>query len=151
MRVLFTKVTDDQHRFAVVRDDGSEDSADLETRSLLLHDLVHFALEAEAGLTCAFFGLLASGMPLARLNDRESPPDEEELWLAESLVGPMQSVFGGRLSRERYIEIARERGYDFVDAAFVEKVCERLRRLVGHWRGTAIRSTMALDWPPHDD
>jgi hypothetical protein len=35
-----------------------------------------------------------------------------------------------------------------VDDGFVERVRERLRRLVGRWRATRFGMTMELPWPP---
>ena len=104
MRIVWTKLTGERHAFEVIRDDGSRDRAELETRSLLLHDLVHYAVEAEAGLQHAFYGKLAAGTELAELGAGPFPPDDTELALAEALTGPMQSVFRGHTTRERYVE-----------------------------------------------
>ena len=61
MKILLTKLTDDRHQLAIERDDGSTESVELETRSFLLHDLVHYAVEAEAKIDDGFWGLLARG------------------------------------------------------------------------------------------
>lgn len=53
MRIAFTKLTQDRHRLEIRREDGSTESVELETRSYLLHDLGHYAVEAEAGSTTA--------------------------------------------------------------------------------------------------
>jgi len=37
-----------------------------------------------------------------------------------------------------------------LDGAFVDRVLERLRRLVGRWRATAYGASMTLEWPPAD-
>lgn len=143
MRIHLTKLTDERHRLAIVRADGSAESVELETRSFLLHDLVHYAVEAEAGMRAGFWGLLAAGASLASLADRTlADPKNAELARAETLVGPMQSVWNGRLDKARYIESSS------VDEAFVERVLERLRGLWGHWRATRFRGVMELSWPP---
>jgi hypothetical protein len=84
MRILLTKLNDASHRFEIVRADGSGERAELETRSTLLHDLVHYAVEAQAGLTSAFFGRLASGDALAELADRGPFPPQSELAMHRS-------------------------------------------------------------------
>ena len=61
MQIRLTRLTNDRHRFEVVRDDGTRDARELETRSALLHDLVHYAVETEDGLKASFYGLLGSG------------------------------------------------------------------------------------------
>ncbi|MDH5672644.1 MAG: hypothetical protein OEZ06_10875 [Myxococcales bacterium] len=148
MRVLFTKIADARHRVQVLREDGFSETVELETRSFLLHDLAHYAVEAEARLERGFYGLLAAGVSLERLNDRDQEPVDEQLMLAERLAAPMQSVFRQRLSRERYLQQAQGLGVDFVCEAFVDAVLERLRHLTGHWKATPYRAPMQLDWPP---
>ena len=61
MIVRFTRLSPTHHRFEALRDDGSIESRELETRSLLNHDLVHFALESEGELKDGFYGTLARG------------------------------------------------------------------------------------------
>ena len=97
MRVVFTKISDRVHRLEVTGRDGPDERVELETRSLLLHDLVHYAVESEAPIRDGFYGLLAEGVALSALNDREAPYSSPGLATAESLVGPMQSLCQGRL------------------------------------------------------
>jgi hypothetical protein len=147
MRILLTKLTDERHRLAIERSDGTGESVELETRSLLLHDLVHYAVEAEAKIADGFWGLLARGTTLRELSGTmtdPATPTTPGLVLAEKLVGPMQSVWNGRYDPALYMEHARAH----VDDGFVERVRERLRRLVGRWRATRFGMTMELPWPP---
>jgi len=143
MKIRLTRLSNDRHRLEVERADGSRLERELETRSVLLHDLVHYAVEAEAGIDDGFWGRLAAGTDFDELMQAASTGVD----LAESLVGPMQAVWNGRLSPDLYVEHA-SRAAPFVDRAFVDRVHERLRRLVGHWRGTPFHATMELDWPP---
>lgn len=144
MRIAFTKLTDDRHRLAIHRDDGSSESVELETRSFLLHDLVHYAVEVEAPFEDGFWGLLARGWTLGSLSDRTmSDPPSAGIALAERLVGPMQSLWNGRLEEARYLELAA----GVVDAGFCARVRSRLRALTGHWRATPFGGAMEIDWP----
>jgi hypothetical protein len=148
VRVSFTKISSERHRFGVRRDDGSRETQELESRSYLLHDWVHLAIEAELPIADGFYGQLASGTPLAVLNDRSRPfPNAGGLALAELLVGPMQSLYAGRLATPAYVALAAERHPGLVDEAFVERVRERLRRLEGHWRATPYGGDMTIVWP----
>jgi hypothetical protein len=148
---VFTKLTDEAHRFAVFRDDGTSASTELESRSFLLHDLVHYAVEAEAHILDGFYGLLATGTSLALLNERDRPELSAGLTLAERLVGPMQSVHNERLSPELYLENVGSVAPDIVTGAFVDNVLDCLRRLTGHWRATAYGASMEYRWPPSCD
>lgn len=146
MKIRLTRLSNDRHRLAVERADGSRIERELETRSVLLHDLVHYAIEAEAGLEDGFWGLLAAGTDFDELLAEARAPSRQGIALAESLVGPMQAVWNQRLDPDRYVAMAR-RVAPFVDRAFVDRVRERIRRLWGHWRGTPFHQTMELSWP----
>lgn len=148
MQVAFRRLDADTHRLTVERSDGSREAVTCETRSLLLHDLVHFAVEAEAEVDDGFWGLLAAGTPLARLNDRESPPSGDGLMAVERIVGPMQSVVNQRMPAHLLVEIGARLGDRAIDAAFVAAVQARMRHLLGRWRATGFHAEMRLHWPP---
>src|SRR3954454_19930968 len=48
MRIVFRKLSDERHTLEIVREDGRREEVDCETRSLLVHDLLHLAVESEA-------------------------------------------------------------------------------------------------------
>lgn len=149
MRIALRKLNDARHRLDIVRADGRSDGSELETRSLLLHDLVHYAVEAEAPLAEGFWGLLARGVSLADLADRARPaPLSEELMLAERLVGPLQSLVQGRLSEERFLEATAGLAVPFaVDGNFAERVRARVHALTGAWKATPHAAALVLRWP----
>ncbi len=140
MRILFTRLTDERHRLEVIRDDGSREARELETRSFLVHDLAHFAVESQAGLEGGFWGTVARGASFAELSASGMGEASPELLRAERLAAPFQSLWHGRLERTLYVEHAG------VDEAFVEGALERMRQLVGHWRATPFGGVMELRW-----
>jgi hypothetical protein len=86
-------------------------------------------------------------MPLGVLNDRSrSFPSSGGLALAEALVGPMQSLYAGRLAVPAYLALAAEHPGP-VDEVFIERVREPLRRLEGHWKATPYAGDMQIVWP----
>jgi len=146
MRILLTRLTNDRHALEIVRTDGTRERKELETKSLWLHDLVHYAVESEAGLQDGFWGSLAAGRGLSDKN-----PD---LLVIEMLVGaltgalngvPLESVSGNIKS---YLENLGEGGKfpAWLTSEYVGRVAEKLRQLVGHWNGTKFGATMELDW-----
>ncbi|MEL6342237.1 MAG: hypothetical protein AAFV53_03840 [Myxococcota bacterium] len=151
MQIHLRRLDNRTHRLEIVRTDGSREQRNLETRSLLLHDLVHYAVESEAGLSDGFWGTLAAGATMASLHPNLDEQGQfittPSLALAEALVGPMQAVHNGRFSADAYVAQLRPRAA-FVDRDFVDAVRERLRRLWGQWRGTPFHQTMTLSWPP---
>src|SRR5262245_42615113 len=77
MRIRLTKLDDQRHELEVLREDGSREQAELETRSCLFHDLTHLALEEAAGFDQGFWGSLAGGRTLAELGGRAGEPEPE--------------------------------------------------------------------------
>ena len=154
MRVSFVKISDERHVLEVVREDGRRERVECETRSYFLHDLLHFAVESEAGLTGGFWGRLAAGMTLEEMNDRSRPlgPESPELSAIEQLVGALHGATKGRSSEElvagvrRFAEALDQGLPDWLTEPFVDRVKERLRRLSGHWNATPYGRSMDLDW-----
>jgi hypothetical protein len=97
LTVRLTRLSNSRHRMAIIRADGSSETHELETRSTLRHDLVHFAFETEAGLTESFFGLLAKGATLEALAGKgmESFAPGVEIGMTERIVGPLSGVAYG--------------------------------------------------------
>lgn len=159
MRIILTRLTSSHHRLEIVRADGARESADLETRSYLLHDLIHYAVEAEAKLEEGFWGLLAKGTPLSQLNDRERAMERmsggTDIGLAEAIVGPVTALIQGKtdaaglVQRFHALFAARPDAIpEWLTEGFLMRVMERMRRLLGQWKGTALGESMELAWPP---
>lgn len=147
MLVCFTKVSDEKHQFSFKREDGSQGTSDLVSRSFLLHDFVHLALESEAQFEQAFYGLLALGTSLEELNIRGEGFLTRELELAEALTGPMQAVYNGRFSPEDYVTQLGARAPELVSLEFVQRVLGRIRKLMGHYRSLKYGETMEASFP----
>ena len=155
MRILLRKVSDQRHELAIVRPDGGRESVSCETRSVLLHDFLHFAVEAAAGLTSGFWGSLARGWTLAEMNDRARPPSgdgDAEMATIERFVGALHGAAKGQAAAgvvagiERYAAGLNEPMPAWLTETFVVAVQERLRRLVGAWNATPYGETLELDW-----
>lgn len=153
--VRFTKISPTLHQFEFVRADGTGESTTLGTRSFWLHDLLHFAVESEAGLKNAFYGLLAQGHSYAQLAARNmsqgTTVDWSEVWLVETIVGPLTSVIQEKFSSDAFLltmkeklELDREPWPAWLNAGFVERVQERMRQLLGQWKATPYNETMEL-------
>lgn len=155
MRIRFTKLTDTEHALEIVRPDGGSERVVCETRSLLMHDLLHLAIESEAGLASGFWGQLAAGTTLAAMNDRTKSlaPAAAELVAIERLVGALHGATKQRPPSELVAGLRR-----FADALetplpswltenLVTRVEERMRRLTGHWKATPYGATMEVTWP----
>ena len=106
MRIRLTKISDAQHGLAFARDDGTREAIALPSRSFLWHDLLHYAVETNAGLHQSFWGLLASGQTLAELHDAIRGGDgagttsaqPTEAVVTEAVVGVLTDVVRERVA-----------------------------------------------------
>jgi hypothetical protein len=99
MRIRFRKLSDERHELAISRDAASWESVECETRSYLTHDLLHYAVEAEAGVQSGFWGRLAAGATLGEMNDRTRAMGDE-MAAIEQLVGALTASVKGRSAAE---------------------------------------------------
>jgi hypothetical protein len=156
MLIRLTRLTNERHRLEFVRDDGTREAHELETRSALLHDLVHYAVETEAGLNASFYGRLASGKTYDAL--MTEPPADPEAMQTEHVVVRIQGVakndtWSG-VDPESFAEsiAASFRSVDHEPPAWltgdlIVRVRERLRRVQGQWRATPFHRTLVLEFP----
>jgi hypothetical protein len=156
MLIRFTRLTNDRHRLEIVRANGTSEAHELETRSALLHDLVHYAVEAEAGLEASFYGRLASGTAYEAL--LMEPSTDSEAMQTEAVVGRIQGI----AKNDTWSGVDPARFAESIAAGFrsvgqepptwltsdlIVRVRERLRRVQGQWRATPFHQTLALEFP----
>jgi hypothetical protein len=141
MIVRFTRLNPTHHRFEVIRDDGGRETRELETRSMLMHDLVHFALESEGRLSHGFYGALARGAAY----------ETQAAGEVEQLVGPLQGLLRGEFDPVTFIERFRavrentaEPMPDWLTADLITRTSQHFHRLRGQWRATPFGQTMEL-------
>jgi len=159
MLIRLTRLTNECHRLELVRDDGTREARDLETRSALLHDLVHYAVETEAGLKSSFYGLLASGKTYDALS--AEPSQDPEAMQTEAVVARIQ----GMTKSDAWADIDPDAFAQLIIAGFrsigreppawlngglIVRVRERLRRVQGQWRATPFHQTLALEFPARE-
>jgi hypothetical protein len=151
--VRFTRLTNDRHRFEFVRPDGTGEQVELETHSTLFHDLVHFAVETEAGLQGSFYGLLAKLGGYAELTVAGSSLGGEAA-MTEMVVGPMQGALKGEFDPEAFVERVQAYREDmdvpkipWLSTDLVARAHARLRQLEGQWKATPFHQTMELRFP----
>jgi hypothetical protein len=145
LAVRLTRLNPTHHCFEAVRTDGSREVRELETRSCLMHDLVHFALESEAKLECGFYGALARAVAY----DAQSASGEA--MQVENVVASLQTAIKGEVDPAAFVARLRtarasmgETTPEWLTEALIVRVLERLRQLNGRWRATPFGETMEL-------
>jgi hypothetical protein len=149
LTVRLTKISDARHRIEFIREDGSRESHELATRSFLLHDLIHFAVENEANLRHSFYGALADGRSYNEMSERV--PLTGELLMTERVVGAMTGCAKGVATPADFVagmknllDTSGEPMPAWITTDFAERVVNRMRRLQGEWRATRFGHTMEL-------
>jgi hypothetical protein len=157
--IRLTRLTNERHRLELVRDDGTREARELETRSALLHDLVHYAVETEARLNASFYGRLASGETYEAL--MTAPPADPEAMQTELVVVRIQDV----AKRDTWSGAEPEAFAESIRAGFrslghespawltgdlIVRVRERLRRVQGQWRATPFHRALELEFPARE-
>jgi len=157
MRILLKKISDTTHRLEIIRDDHSREQVHLSSRSFVVHDLLHYAVETQAGLKQSFWGLLASGRRLAELHEKATDPDTHKASMAseaevtEAVVSVLTGVIQGHADASAAIEGLRRlfsaQGREapaWFTPDFVERVRDQMRRLKGEWRALPYGREMQL-------
>jgi hypothetical protein len=146
LKIVLTKLTNTHHRIEFVRANGVRDGAELQTRSFLLHDLVHYGVESEAKLRRAFYGTIADGMLYSEI--AANPPRNPEAVFVERVVAMLQKCAKGDLKSYNFVGTLREfpdgRNADWFSQDFVKRALERVRRVQGQWKATPFRRAMEL-------
>jgi hypothetical protein len=154
VRVIFERVDDSRYRIGVLRDGRFDVGADIPLRSApgggrVPHDLVHFAVEEQAGLRLGVFGQVAAGgdvggffrpVPAARRpaldrkrSKRIGAAGRTDTALSERLAG---LAAGGRIGEAADL-----------DPLLREAINRRLADLLEQWRALPVGERLVLTWP----
>lgn len=149
--VRLTRISPTHHRLDLASGARAE-SRELETRSCLLHDLVHFALETEAQLADSFYGKLARGQSYAELMQPGADMKAlGEIATTERIVGPLQSAWKAGFDPARFLATLRsyheqisEPLPPWCSVELFACVAARLRALTGAWGATPFGDALEL-------
>lgn len=157
MTLSLQKISPTHHLFEY-ETKGKRVSLELETKTYLFHDLLHFAVESEAGLKNSFYGLLTQGENYNELSMRPrmegaAPVPQTEAATTEVIVGIMTGAVQDNANPQEALAAAGNLfgAYglpvpSYLTEAFILRVKERLRELLGHWRGTPFGQAMELEF-----
>lgn len=155
LTISFKKVSPTHHNFRIETSVGGKETYELETKTYLFHDLVHFAVESEAHLTNSFYGLLNQGNHYNDLSDNDPMETvmagNKEALMTERVVGLMSGVLKQDATREQaltgltnLLSASGEAIPLWFTEEYIARVKEHMRKLEGEWKGTPFGSTMTL-------
>jgi hypothetical protein len=154
MLVRFTRIDERRHALEVVRAVRTQ-RAVLETRSTLLHDLTHLAVEELAPVETGFFVELARGATLEELAARADAYAGAALQV-ERCVAVLQALGKGAEDPAALharvvaaLALQDEAPPPWFTADLVAAVQARLRELLGRWRATPFGGSLEVTWGAH--
>lgn len=151
MKIRLQRISPTHHRLSCEWTSGQQDSRELETKSMLFHDLLHFAAESEAGLQTGFWGLLAQEQSLDGFGEGGAP--NSDLTAMELVVGVLTGLWK---QPERQGQLHELLAYAFgahgqkppayVTPDYEARVFKKLRSLWGEWSSLKFGEEMVLEW-----
>jgi hypothetical protein len=156
LALRFTRLSATHHRFEYRRADGSGEAAETETDAVLVHDLLHYAVESEAGLKGSFYGILGKIGGYEELSVAGGAALGGEIAITERVVGAIaETMLEEGLDDEAFAAEVTEHLATYEDraprwftAAFIAAAHERMRQLMGRWEAIDLGETMELEFPP---
>ncbi len=158
LTITLRRISPTEHEFAYRRADGTRESFSLDTKSYLFHDFLHFAFESEARLMHSFYGRLLEGKPYKELSMTSTAeggsPLRNEGALTECLVGILTGVVQGgatpedaQAATQNLFDAYGEKVPTWFTKELIERVKERMRRLLGEWRKLLFGESMTMTFP----
>ena len=152
LKLSIKRISPTHHTLRYVRQDGSSEEQAFESKSTLLHDFMHLAIESEARLKYGFFGLLAQGYSYDELAGK-TPSDypHEDAMDVEMVVGPFTAITKGKATAEQLIAGLKNQfgAYGrpeptWVTKRLLDQAHERYKRIVGEWNSLKFGETLEI-------
>jgi hypothetical protein len=151
MDVTFHKAGERRYRVGVQRDRGPT----LATRQgpgyhdYLPHDIVHFVVEAEAGLTGAIFGQVASGYSGFWWTDQPRSAHTKRRYAAAGWARAqmLRSEQLAEISLARWAGRAPRLPVDPADEPVLARIHARLTQIAPRWHELPVDGSLTLRWP----
>jgi hypothetical protein len=154
VRVIFERIDDSRYRIGVLRDGRFDVGADIPLRSApgggsVPHDIVHFAVEEQAGLQLGVFGQVAAGGDVGGFfrpvpADRRPARDRKRskrIGAAGRADTALSERLAGLAARGRIHDAAD------LDPRLREAINRRLADLLAQWSEVPAGERLVLTWP----
>lgn len=161
MIIELNKHSNTRHLLIILRNDGSKDEMLLETKSYLKHDLIHLAIERAAELQSGFWGLLAAGAEIEKLNaDAKSKKGQipnSDIDIIEVIVGAFTrylngdatytDVFSGVQNMMQAYELPIP---EYLSEDMARRSKQLFQQMMGEWNALSYGDKMTLHWTEED-
>ena len=131
MEIRIKKIRQNLAQYHILREDGTRETFDLDTRIYLLHDLTHFVVEKTMDLKKGFWGMLSEGYAFHQLFGKENPLTAD-LRVIETIVGPVQSLAQGFIDIKDLPVYLSHTEID-TEAIRADEMADRILRILKDW------------------
>jgi hypothetical protein len=146
MKIGIKRASAYQCEYTVTRDDGSVEVISLDTKTYLIHDVCHFAVEKHLAYANGFWGMLSQGFSFGELFGKDNM-QAKELRLIEEVVGPVQSVYWGHIRKEDFQQFIEHTGFD-VPEGVLDACLGEIEGILRMWEPLSVGESLALEWVP---
>lgn len=144
MKIEVKKATKHQCQYSVTRNDKSVERITLETKTYLVHDICHFAVEDNLHYVNGFWGLLSQGHSVNSLFGKDNP-QTIELRFIERIVGPVQSVYSGHIPKEDFEQYISHLDNTMTNN-FLGSCLTEIRAILQKWEQLSVGQYLTLKW-----
>ena len=144
MKIEIQKLSKYQCLYTITRGDQSVERITLETKTYLVHDICHFAVEKNLGYTNGFWGMLSQGYTFSALFGKDNP-QTEELRFIEQIVGPVQSAYSGHIPKKDFEQYISHLSITLSESVLGTYLTE-IRTIVEHWEQLMVGQQITLEW-----
>lgn len=144
MKIEIKKNTHYQCEYTITKADGTVENIALETKTYLIHDICHYAVEKTLGFKNGFWGTLSNGYLFNALFNKQDP-QLAQLRAIETIVGPVQSVFSGHLPKNKFPDFIAHLDFKMTDAQ-LEQCLTEIENFNAEWRNLLPGQHLTLEW-----
>lgn len=144
MKIELKKITNYQCEYTLAMDDQSLERITLETKTYLVHDICHFAVEKNLGYKNGFWGMLSQGYTFSELFAKDNP-QTEELRFIEQIVGPVQSVYLGHIPKQDFGQYITHLDFSITDNV-IDNCLIDIKAIIKKWEQLAVGEQLILQF-----
>lgn len=152
LTIKIKRVSHTHHKLEYIRENGSGETTELETKTFLMHDFIHFCVEKEAGLKDGFYGLLEKGCTYASLSFNEKGDTNckvtEEI---ERVTGAMTGIMKEMTTPSELMKVFHNmyNAYnelipEWLNENTIQHAHDRYKRIMGEWNSLKFGETLTL-------
>ena len=144
MKIVLIKKTSYQFEYNITRANKKAELITLDTKTYLLHDICHYAVEKILNYPNGFWGMLAQGYSFNELFGKSNPMISG-LRFIEKIVGPVQSVYSGHIPIEDFNQYISHLNFTINENDLTSCLAE-IKTILNAWEQLPIGEKLTLEF-----